>query len=111
MLSQLQRRIASHHNGMRMGEVVRQANGEDANEQDADEWKPAWPALDAKARAVSEETHRLLHGASLRDSNISTINIGMPPLYESAEESGDDGDVEEYQGLHASPMVTRSGSR
>lgn len=110
MLSQLQRRIASHHNGMRMGEVVRQANGEDANEQGADEWKPAWPALDAKARAVSEETHRLLHGASLRDSNISTINIGMPPLYESAEESGDDGDVE-YQGLNASPMVTRSGSR
>ena len=60
---------------------------------------------------LSEETHRLLHGASLRDSNKSTINIGMPPLYESAEESGDDGDVEEYQGLHASPMVTRSGSR
>ena len=97
---------------MRMGEVVRQANGEDANEQGADEWKPAWPALDARNRAVSEETHRLLHGASLRDSNkLSTIHIGMPPLYESAEESGDDGDVEEYQGLHASPMVTRSGSR
>jgi hypothetical protein len=93
-----------------MGEVVRQANGEDANEQGADEWKPAWPALDAKARAVSEETHRLLHGASLRDINISTINIGMPPLYESAAESGDDGDLE-YQGLHFSPMVTRSGSR
>jgi hypothetical protein len=110
-LSQIERRQRTANNGLRMGELCRQAAGEAPAGQVLDARLPPWPALRVQEQGVSEAVQGLLCSAAQRGPQ-GLVDIGMPDPFDSDET---DNELEAAAPVGAasynSPMELRQSTR